>query len=366
MSLNNFKTTFTILAILAATAGALFIFPQVKAQDMSLSSPSIKGIAEKYGEGVAIKLGWTIEPAGYCGFKVEKSAAGAQKELIALLDPPNFDENADPASGGLYVDPDVSEGITYTYYVSSYNLEGIESNPGKITIQAVAGNAVNFDPNSIANAVGEIDYHNNSVILKPTRFSFAGIDPNENLTAVGGVNYEISCKSGGYDAGNNSQEVVEVDSSLFKWYNLPGYYYQQLASRLNPSNYYKSSGVTPDNGAQSIITLKNIPPGSCTLLLTKDQYESQKIDFQIADNQSMILSRKSTAMRPRKGAPPPSFSSTSLATMTKDATYEASDSSGNYIYFENAPWYGWQPIDAPLTEEPKFDEKLSGLPLISK
>ena len=130
----------------------------------------------------SVYLEWGQEQSSL-GYRVSRQVKGEDEKEIYLLDPDLDGETL--SEGGFINDTDISEGSTYSYKITSFDVTGAESTPAEITIVASVchpefttftgesnDNGVALTWNSVCNAVEYKLYRDNSLITTTADTSF--------------------------------------------------------------------------------------------------------------------------------------------------------------------------------------------------
>lgn len=127
-------------------------------------------------------------------------------------------------------------------------------------------------------------------------------------------------------------------------------------SRNNRLSKYTVSGTIPDNGANSRIILKNMPDGLYDVRLSKTGFKNSRFIINQDEAQDATCDAPLTIGASR-GAEPPSIS-TALIYKTPNANLYTA---GDYVYYPQYPWYGWQKKDGYITDEPQMVQGVPGV-----
>lgn len=114
---------------------SLFLLMPQLVQAYDLPVPVVGGeVKGTEAENLGIVITWEIDSSGQYGYKVEREDA-EKKEIVVIYNPAEVGID-DATAGGFYLDTDLVPDNTYTYWVTTFDRAGEESEPGVITLVA--------------------------------------------------------------------------------------------------------------------------------------------------------------------------------------------------------------------------------------
>jgi len=272
-----------------------------------------------------VHLTWKVNNDACYGFVIRKVVDG-QKQNIAVYNPPtdgNYIGNS-----GFYIDLDVVQNQTYTYFVSAFNTLGQESDETSVTVNVVPPT----DQGIVQSGSSE-----NSVRIIVSRPSEQNTEEGNKLLVVGGAKVTL------IRVGANTY-FDNLDSSI------DGYIAAKVVDGMIERTYFGAYDSTqflhqtvdatiPDNGRNSSLDIIGLQAGNYLMTINKRGFNQAKLIFKLSDGQVATLDPRATIIQPNSSAEPPG--SSSEVTFSVDGAYRTVLNGVNLIYQAANAVRGW-------------------------